>query len=272
MELSFALRLQPTNHSLSPQKLESPTTHPLKQFLPIISLPEINPNTKPFLNLSRTRHSTIVTAKLKKPMDDVSEELNLIASQNLDYAPARRRVRSAFIQVQQELDHPLFKVAPPGIKTYEWYEWNSRGLEIFCKRWMPEPGVRMKGAVCICHGYGDTCTFFFEGIAKRIAAYGYGVYALDHPGFGLSDGLHGYIPSFDELADNVIEQYTKIQGRPELRGLPCFLLGQSMGGAVALKVHLKEPRAWDGIILVAPMCRVSPSFLLLLSCPPFLLL
>lgn len=51
-----------------------------------------------------------MTAKLKKPMDDVSEELNLIASQNLDYAPARRRVRSAFIKVQQELDHPLFKV------------------------------------------------------------------------------------------------------------------------------------------------------------------
>ena len=110
MELSFALRLQPPNHSLSPQKLESPTIHPLKQFLPIISLPEINPNTKPFLNLSRTRRSTIVTAKLKKPMDDVSEELNLIASQNLDYAPARRRVRSAFIHVQQELDHPLFRV------------------------------------------------------------------------------------------------------------------------------------------------------------------
>ncbi|KAL0446875.1 UNVERIFIED_CONTAM: hypothetical protein Slati_1815400 [Sesamum latifolium] len=29
------------------------------------------------------------------------------------------------------------------------------------------------------------CTFFFEGIAKHIAASGYGVYAIDHPGFGL---------------------------------------------------------------------------------------
>ncbi|KAI3749487.1 hypothetical protein L2E82_20100 [Cichorium intybus] len=56
-------------------------------------------------------------------------------------------------------------------------------------------------------------------IAKRIAASGYGVYAIDHPGFGLSEGLHG---------------------RPEVRGLPRFLLGQSMGGAIALKVHLKE--------------------------------
>ncbi|KAJ6312558.1 hypothetical protein OIU77_014140 [Salix suchowensis] len=262
MDLSFTLRFRPPYPSLSRRKLDSPIIHPLKRFLPTFYRLETNPNAKPFPMSSRTRHSTVVTAKLNKPIDDVSEELNLIASQNLDHAPARRRVRSAFIQVQQQLDHPLFKMTPPG-KTYEWYERNSRGLEIFCKRWIPEPGVRMKGAVFFSHGYGDTCTFFFEGIAKRIVASGYGVYALDHPGFGLSEGLHGYIPSFDELADNVIELFTKIKGRPELRGLPCFLLGQSMGGAVALKVHLKEPRAWDGIILVAPMCRVSPSFLLL---------
>lgn len=57
--------------------------------------------------------------------------------------------------------------------------------------------------------YGD---FGISGIAKHIAASGYAIYALDHPGFGLSDGLHGYIPSFDELADNVIENYTKIKG------------------------------------------------------------
>ena len=51
-----------------------------------------------------------------------------------------------------------------------------------------------------------------SGIAKRIAAAGYVVHALDHPGFGLSEGLHGYIPSFDDLADNVIENYRKIKG------------------------------------------------------------
>lgn len=52
-------------------------------------------------------------------------------------------------------------------------------------------------------------------------------------------------------------------GRPELRGLPHFILGQSMGGAVTLKAHLKEPSGWDGVILVAPMCKVIPSLHLL---------
>jgi len=43
---------------------------------------------------------------------------------------------------------------------------------------------------------------------------------------------------------------------PEFRSLPSFLFGQSMCGAVALKIHLKQPKAWDGAILVAPMCKV----------------
>lgn len=183
--------------------------------------------------------------------------MNAIASQNLDHAPARRRVRLAFTQVQEQLDHVLFKMAPTGIRTEEWFEMNSKGQEIFCKSWLPRPGVRIKAAVCFVHGYGDTCTFFIEGIAKRIAASGYGVYAIDHPGFGLSEGLHGYIPNFSDIVDNVIEQYTKIKGRPEVRGMPRFLLGQSMGGAVALKVHLKEQREWDGVVLVAPMCKIA---------------
>jgi len=35
---------------------------------------------------------------------------------------------------------------------------------------------------------------------------------MDYPGFGLSDGLHGYIPSFDTLVDDVIEHYSKVKG------------------------------------------------------------
>lgn len=46
-------------------------------------------------------------------------------------------------------------------------------------------------------------------------------------------------------------------GRPEIRGLPHFLLGQSMGGAVAIKALLKEPEEWDGLVLVAPVCKVA---------------
>ncbi|KAF7827812.1 caffeoylshikimate esterase-like [Senna tora] len=212
--------------------------------------------TPSFTSSSNTSLLT-VSAMRRPPIEGVSDELNAVALRNLDFALTRRQVRAAFAEVQQHLDHCLFKTAPADIRTDEWYERNSRGMEIFCKSWMPKPSVPIKAALCFCHGYGDTCTFFFEGIAKRIAAAGYAIYAMDYPGFGLSEGLHGYIPKFDDLVDDVIEHYTKIKARPELRGLPRFILGQSMGGAVTLKVHLKEPHNWDGVILVAPMCKIA---------------
>ena len=45
--------------------------------------------------------------------------------------------------------------------------------------------------------------------------------------------------------------------QPENKGLPCFLFGESMGGAVALKAHLKDSSMWDGAVLVAPMCKIA---------------
>lgn len=35
-----------------------------------------------------------------------------------------------------------------------------------------------------------------------------------------------------------------------------FLYGESMGGAVTLLLHRKDPTFWDGAVLVAPMCKV----------------
>ncbi|XP_020265244.1 caffeoylshikimate esterase isoform X2 [Asparagus officinalis] len=209
-----------------------------------------------FIQINSVRTAPIVAAR-RAAIEGLSYELNAIAMKSLDSATDRRRVRKAFVDVQQNLDHCLFKNAPAGIQVAERYEKNSMGWEIFWKSWLPSPGVATKAALFFCHGYGDTCTFFFEGVAKRIAAAGYAVYAMDYPGFGLSQGLHGYIPSFDKMVDYVIEQYTVIRAMKEVRGLPHFLLGQSMGGAVALKVHLKQQKEWDGLLLVAPMCKAE---------------
>lgn len=54
--------------------------------------------------------------------------------------------------------------------------------------------------------------YFLLGVARKLASSGYGVFALDYPGFGLSDGLHGYIPSFESLVNDVIEHFSKIKG------------------------------------------------------------
>jgi len=51
------------------------------------------------------------------------------------------------------------------------------------------------------------------GVARKLASSGYGVFALDYPGFGLSDGLHGYIPSFENLVNDAVEHFSKIKGK-----------------------------------------------------------
>lgn len=32
-------------------------------------------------------------------------------------------------------------------------------------------------------------------------------------------------------------------------------MGESMGGAMVLRLHRKKPDYWDGAVLVAPMCK-----------------
>ncbi|CAN1227300.1 Caffeoylshikimate esterase [Linum perenne] len=179
---------------------------------------------------------------------EIDADLRRIVHANMEEVPARRRARDAFKDIQLNIPHLLFKTPSDGLKVKEGYEVNSRGLEIFTKSWLPETP---KALVCFCHGYGQA------GIARKLALAGYGVFAMDYPGFGLSEGLHGYIPSFDSLVDDVIEHYDKVRGDPEFQKLPSFLFGQSMGGAVVLKVHLKQPNAWSGAILVAPMCKIA---------------
>ncbi|XP_009618376.1 caffeoylshikimate esterase [Nicotiana tabacum] len=199
----------------------------------------------------------------QKKFPGISEGLQKILDADMDNVEARRRAREAFKDIQLSIDHILFKVTHAGLKMEESYEVNSRGLEIFSKSWLPE--IHPKAVVYFCHGYGDTCTFLVEGIARKLASFGYGVVAMDYPGFGLSEGLHGYIPSFDKLVDDVIEHYSKVKEKLELHDLPSFLFGESMGGAIALKVHQKQPNAWNGAVLVAPMCKIADNMV-----PPWL--
>ena len=57
-------------------------------------------------------------------------------------------------------------------------------------------------------------------------------------------------------------------GKEEYKDKARFLLGESMGGVVALRVHRKQPSDWNGAILVAPMCKVSNLDYILLYCAP----
>ncbi|KAG6741978.1 hypothetical protein POTOM_055259 [Populus tomentosa] len=217
----------------------------------------------------RQRREKAAAAMASRPVrfPEIDDELRKIIDANMDEVPARKRAREAFKDIQLGIDHILFKTPCDGLKMEERHLKagklkifklsmlrNLNGIVCVVKeegRWLVIEEMGSLGAASL-RNYMD-----LERIARKLASSGYGFFAMDYPGYGLSEGLHGYIPCFDRLVDDVIEHYSKVKEKPEFRTLPSFLFGESLGGAVALKVHLKQPNAWNGAILVAPMCKIA---------------
>lgn len=92
MDFSRSLRLQTLEF---PLRFQTPIDH-LHQ--------------NPTFSVPGGARGRIVSALRRPPIEGLSEELNSIARRNLDFARTRRQVRSAFVEVQEQLDHVLFKV------------------------------------------------------------------------------------------------------------------------------------------------------------------
>ncbi|KAJ9175640.1 hypothetical protein P3X46_014178 [Hevea brasiliensis] len=133
---------------------------------------------------------------------------------------------------------------------------NSRGLKLFTCRWIPvnqEP----KALIFICHGYAMECSITMNSTANRLAKEGFAIYGIDYEGHGKSAGLDGYVDNMDNVIDDCSVHFTSICEKEENRKKMRYLLGESMGGAVALLLHREKPEFWDGAILVAPMCKIA---------------
>ncbi|KAJ0987725.1 hypothetical protein J5N97_006081 [Dioscorea zingiberensis] len=133
---------------------------------------------------------------------------------------------------------------------------NSRGVKLFTCRWLPKD-TEPKALIFICHGYAMECSISMRGTGTRLAEAGYAVYGMDYEGHGKSSGLQGYIPSFDNLVNDCSNHFISICETAGNKKRRRFLLGESMGGAVVILLHRKEPSFWDGAILVAPMCKLA---------------
>lgn len=133
---------------------------------------------------------------------------------------------------------------------------NSRGLKLFTCRWLPA-NREAKALICLCHGYGMECSIFMKDTAMRLAKAGYAVFGIDYEGHGKSAGLHGYVKSFQELTNDCAAFFKSVAEKEEYEKKARFLYGESMGGAVALLIHRKQPGYWSGAVLVAPMCKLA---------------
>lgn len=117
----------------------------------------------------------------------------------------------------------------------------------------PTPGPEQAERIVYLHGLGGSSTNFTD-LAGLLAGRLDGM-ALDLPGFGLSPPP----PGFDYAPDSHAEVVAAFLA--ELRPEPVHLVGNSMGGAVALLIAARHPRLVRTLTLLAPAMpdlRINP--------------
>ena len=155
---------------------------------------------------------------------------------------------------------PRFVVRPrPGVTLASGVEHGegtfigALGLKLYEQWWRPA-SHDPRAVLVIVHGLKDHSARYGE-FADRLAQHGYEVRAFDLRGHGSSEGRRVYVSDFDEYPDD-LETFVQRVRRP---GKPLFVLGHSMGGAIATDWVLTRKPALSGLILSGAALRVDVS-------------
>ncbi|WP_232420220.1 alpha/beta hydrolase [Nitrosococcus watsonii] len=144
--------------------------------------------------------------------------------------------------VQHSLDEPL---QSPLLETARFITADGEILPV--RTWLPKGEPR--SIVIGVHGFNDYSRAFAK-VGTYLAQQGVAVYAYDQRGFGATR-QRGKWPGVELLVKD-LRAFIRAVGTRH-RNRPLYLLGESMGGAVAM-VALAGPEALlvDRLILVAP--------------------
>ncbi len=127
----------------------------------------------------------------------------------------------------------------------------SDGYVLPLKSWVPDDEVR--AAIVALHGFNDYANAFATP-GPVWAEAGIATYAYDQRGFGGTQEI-GIWPGTETLVADARATVDLVRRRHP--GVPVYLLGESMGGAVVLTTVAGPaddgpPIAVDGVVLVAP--------------------
>jgi len=134
-------------------------------------------------------------------------------------------------------------VLPQLVESYALME---DGYQLPLSRWTPVGNTH--AVLLSLHGLNDY-SFAFDNLGQYLARHGITVIAYDQRGFGNTDGA-GLWHGSERLSADLVTM-TKLL-RERYAGVPLYLLGESMGGAVVLTSLASAPLDVDGTVLVAP--------------------
>ncbi len=122
------------------------------------------------------------------------------------------------------------------------------GLRLHTRGWLPDRRP-YRATILLSHGLGEH-SGRYDHVGEALANAGFAVWALDHRGHGRSDGTRVYVERFSSFVAD-LETFRLLIRSFEPR-LPSFLLGHSMGGAIALAHAIDRPGCFAGLVLSGP--------------------
>lgn len=139
----------------------------------------------------------------------------------------------------------------------DWIAVMPDGAKLPIEIWRPEDfgGGETRAIVIGLHGFGDYGNAF-RRFAPLLAAEGVRFVACDQRGFGEAPD-RGRWAGTDTLVEDALTvvrlAHAQAEAQAGSRGIPVYLMGESMGGAVSMLAAARaEPGTLDGIILSAP--------------------
>lgn len=129
-------------------------------------------------------------------------------------------------------------------------------IELFVCDWFASETAEKRGSVLIVHGLGEHCQRYAH-VARFFNEKGFDVRSFDHRGHGKSAGNRGEIAYENALLDDAKKVFDDFA---EIKSEKPFLLGHSMGGAVALRTAVEQIITPRGLILSSPAITANLSF------------
>ncbi|MSO84441.1 MAG: alpha/beta fold hydrolase [Rhodospirillales bacterium] len=143
------------------------------------------------------------------------------------------------------VERPGPVIGPPRLHDYFFHA--ADGAALPYRVWMPDDATP-KAAIVALHGFNDHGNFFASA-GEYLRQRGFVSYAYDQRGFGAT-AKPGLWPGAAALKDD-LRAFARL-ARARHPGIPLYLLGESMGGAVILAAGGESTLEADGAILSAP--------------------